>query len=98
MTDILIAIIPTTATAVLAFGVARMNRHVKVRAKFQRRETELLFDSIESVGDLAELTATCYKSGEVMNGNLDKAIVQRKQSKEARTQYLKDVNSEMKSW
>lgn len=96
--EILIAVVPTIASAGVGVSVAIMNRHNKIRAKFRTQENDVLYDSIEAVGELAELTATCYKSGGIMNGNLDKAIEKRKAAKEARVKYLKEVNNAMKNW
>lgn len=96
--EILIAVIPTITTGVLTVVVARLNKHNKIRSKLQMRENDILYDSIESVGELAEITAICYKSGGIMNGDLDAALQKRREAKEARNQYLKDVNSEMKKW
>ena len=96
--EILIAVVPTIASAGVGVSVAVMNRHNKVRAKFRTQENDILYDSIEAVGELAELTAKCYKSGGIMNGNLDAAITKRTQAKEARGKYLKEVNNAMKNW
>ena len=96
--EILIAVVPTVTSAGVGIAVMKMNKHNKVRAKFQVQENNVLYDSIEAVGELAELTAQCYKSGGIMNGNLDKAIEKRKAAKESRIKYLKDVNNEMKRW
>jgi len=96
--EILIAVVPTIASAGVGVSVAVVNRHNKVRAKFRTQENDILYDSIEAVGELAELTAKCYKSGGIMNGNLDAAIEKRKSAKEARIKYLEDVNDEMKRW
>jgi len=94
----LIAVVPTIASAGVGVAVMQMNRHNKVKLKFQTQENNVLYDSIDAVGELAELTATCYKSGGIMNGNLDAAIEKRKSAKEARIKYLEDVNDEMKRW
>lgn len=89
------SILPSLISGLVLFKIGTMNRSSESREDNRQREGVLLLKSLDAIGSLSEMTALCYK-GVKPNGELDKAIEERRKIKKELQDHLYEEHEEMK--